>query len=87
MTNLDDDEKRRLFQTLDLHTRQNEAIDRGLYGDKVNKVKGALDRIEAIELWITKHNLKTAYVSGATATAMIAAKMFWDWMVEKMKHQ
>jgi len=94
MNQLNDDEKRRLFQTLDKHTEQNDNIERGLYGDKKkkNKVPGAIDdiaelrnEIGKINSWINKHNLKTAYISGGVATGVIFCKMAWDWITLKTK--
>jgi len=86
MSQFNDDEKRRLFQTLDMHSDQNAKIERGLYGDPENKVKGALDQIEdlkgqihKIEYWILKHNLKTAFISGVTASVVLFAKMVGSW--------
>lgn len=91
MSQLSEDEKTRLFMTLDKHTEQNEKIERGLYGDEPNNVKGALDQIEelrsqvrGIQSWISKHNLKTAYMSGFVACVVIGAKMFWDWLMAKV---
>ena len=88
MSQLNDDEKRRLFQTLDKHTEQNDKIERGLYGDKPNKVKGALDTIEdlkteiiKINTWINKYQLKTAYLSGAVAGVILYFKYIWDWFM------
>ena len=90
MPQLSEDEKNRLFMTLDFHTKQNETIERGLYGDKANKVPGALDQIEELRLeikkiqaWINKHNLKTAYVSGVVASVVLLFKAGWDWIIYK----
>ena len=85
MSQLNDDEKRRLFQTLDLHTQQNDETNRGLYGDKKNGVKGALERLDKIETWIENHNLKTAYVSGSVAAGILFLKIGWDWLTKMKK--
>ncbi len=90
MSQLSEDEKDRLFTTLDRHTEQNEKIERGLYGDRPNNVKGALDQIEdlknqirVIQSWINRHNLKTAYMSGAVATFVVFVKMAWDYIMQR----
>ena len=86
MPQLSEDEKSRLFKTLDMHTEQNEKIERGLYGDAPNKVKGAIERIERIEKWIENHNVKTAYISGMVATAILFLKIGWDWLIEHVRN-
>lgn len=85
MPNLNDDEKNRLFMTLDAQTRQLERLERGVYGDKENGVKGMIARIEHIESWITKSKQKIAYISGACAVIAIGLKMAWDYVLEHFK--
>jgi hypothetical protein len=85
MPNLNKNEKNRLFMTLDKHTEQNEKIERGLYGDQQNKVKGLIERVETIERWIMQHNIKTAYISGITAAVIVMLKVGWDWICSRMK--
>ena len=79
-----------MFKTLDMHTEQNEKIERGLYGDAPNKVKGALEQISdlrrdvrSVQDWIDQHNLKTAYISGFTAACILALKAGWDYITKK----
>lgn len=71
--------------TLDKHTEQNDKIERGLYGDEINKVKGIIERVEKIEIWISNHNLKTAYLSGAVAVIVLSIKIGIDWLIVKIK--
>jgi hypothetical protein len=82
---LNEDEKNRLFMTLDLHTRQNEKIERALYGDKENRVKGLMERTTNIETWITKSNLKIAYVTGMVVVATYFTSVAWEWLKGKLK--
>ncbi len=90
-------EKQRLFELLNQHTAQNETIEqqnakieRGLYGDAPNGVKGALGQIadlkadvKVIQGWIDQHNLKTAYISGVVAACVVALRASWEWMTRK----
>ncbi len=56
-------------------------IKRGLYGDTNNKTKGIVERVGNIEMWITKSNLKIAYVSGGILVVVVAFKAAWAWML------
>lgn len=85
MPQLTDDEKNRLFDTLDAQTRQLQSLERGMYGDKDNRVKGVLDRLAHIEAWVTRSKMKIAYISGAVGAAVVGLKMGWDWIVEHWK--
>jgi hypothetical protein len=80
---LTEDDKKRLFMTLDLHTKQNESIERALYGDKANKVKGLLERTQHIESWITASKVKIAYISGGVAVFVVLLKLCWEWLSGK----
>jgi len=44
-----------------------------------------MERVETIEKWINKHNLKTAYMSGSVAAGIIGLKATWDYFVAKIK--
>ena len=79
------EEKNRLFMTLDAQTEKLSKIERGVYGDKANHVKGALERLEGIEEWMGKVKLKTAYISGAVAIVAFLAMRFWEWLVNSKK--
>lgn len=84
MSQLSEDEKNRLFMTLDLHTKQNETLMRGMYGDEENKVKGLMDRTEHIEAWITRSKMKIAWLSGSMAVVVIGLKMAWEATLERI---
>lgn len=91
MSQLTEDEKNRLFLTLDLHTeqnkemkKQNENIERALYGDEKNKVKGLLERVGTIEGWITDSKAKIVFWSGAAFGVLMVVKALWDWIKTKL---
>lgn len=73
------DEKKRIFMTLDAQTVLIEKFDRGMYGDKENRVKGLNDRVETIESYILKTKFKVTFIAGACAVVSFEAHRLWEW--------
>jgi hypothetical protein len=72
-------EKQRLFMTLDLHTRQNENIERALYGDEKNGQKGVIHIVGDHEKWIKGMDKKMLMLLGGVLTIMGAGHL-WEWV-------
>ena len=84
------DEKHKLFTTL---AEQSDALadlkggmekmNRGMYGDKENKQKGALEDIAEIKAWIEKSKVKVTIISTVAATIGFFLNKGWEWAVHK----
>lgn len=90
MPQLTDDEKARLFMTLDAQTEQlttlekkTEKIERGMYGDTDNGSKGLIHDMKFVKAWIADHKLKVAYLTGIFTTIGFALKALWEWATRK----
>jgi hypothetical protein len=81
MNELTEHEKDRLFATLDKQTAQLANLERGMYGDPANKVKGIVDEVADIKRWIEKSKRKIAWIAGfGTAIGLLLNKV-WEWIV------
>lgn len=82
---LTQDEKNRIFMTLDAQTEVLESLKRGMYGDDKNKQKGLVDDVQDIKAWVEKSKKKIAYLTGiATAVGFLLNKA-WDWWTSNHK--
>ena len=79
--NLSQDEKNRIFMTLDAQTKILERLERGMYGDKENGVKGVLKDVAEIKKWIAASKVKIAFISGIGATVGFFSAKAWEWLV------
>lgn len=88
------DEKNRLFMTLDANTVSTKNIERGMYGDPVNGVKGFHERLLDIEAkfekrltlledFVLKMKFKMTFISGVTALIVLEARTLWEWITNK----
>lgn len=82
-TEMNTDEKRRLFKILDSQSEQLDRLEVGMYGDEKNKIKGVIERLVHVEHWITKANLKIAMVTGIFTAMLFALKLAWDYITAK----
>ena len=76
-----------LLNSVEETRKTTDKIERGVYGDAANGVKGLIEhhretdvRIGNIERWVTASKMKVAYVSGFVAAIMIGIRMFWEWL-------
>lgn len=76
MSNMTPDEKDKLICSV-------ERIERGLYGDPENGVRGVIDRVAHIERWITKQSLRIAFLTGIFITIGFLIKTAWEWVTRK----
>lgn len=97
MADLTQDEKDRLFLTLDAHTetlkgqnataaKQSEKLqllEQGMFGNKQLRQPGLISDVEDVKKWIAKMSLNIAYISGGISLAVIAGKAIWDWATKK----
>lgn len=80
---LNDDEKRRLFMTLDAQTKQLERLEQGMFGDEKLKQPGLINDMIYVKRWISAYRLKIAYITGAcTAIGYLATKA-WEYFTTK----
>ena len=77
---LNQDEKNRLFLTLDAQTRQLERLERGIFGDKDLKIDGLIRDVDDIKKWRTSLKLKISFVSGAFVSAWEGLKWLLDYL-------
>lgn len=90
MTPLDQDEKNRLFMTLDAinakQDQQNTKIDRlerGMYGDEQLKQAGLIDDMIAVKNWIVAAKAKITFFAGVGTAIGFAVAKAWEWFVGK----
>ena len=97
MSELNPDEKNRLFMTLDSHTqilgkqteiadrqsRQLEKIDRALFGDKEIEHAGLVKDVSEIKKFIAKCVIKGAFVLGGCASIWFLIKLGLDYAARK----
>lgn len=77
---LNQDEKNRLFLTLDAQTRQLDRLERGIFGDKDLKIAGLIRDVDDIKKWRNGLKLKIAFISGAFASAWEGGKWLLDYL-------
>lgn len=75
------DEKKRIFMTLDAQTVMIQKIERGIYGDKENGVKGALKDISEIKKWIAASKVKITFISGIGVAIGFIFTRVWEWAI------
>lgn len=80
---LTEDEKNRLFMTLDAQTRQLERLDRGMYGDEKLRQPGLIDDMIEVKKWIMGAKLKITFLSGIGMTIGFLLSRAWEWFVGK----
>lgn len=68
MPNLDQDEKNRLFMTMD-------SIHRGIYGDEQNGHPGLLHEVNELKKWRDSINYRIAYMTGGFAIVCFLIEM------------
>lgn len=83
MGNMTEDEKGRLFATLDAQTNQLRRLEMGMYGDEKLGHKGLVKDMEYVLRWITKSKVKIAWVSGFCTAIGFGIKGLWDWITRK----
>lgn len=59
------------------------AIERGLYGDEKNRIRGLIDDMTDLKKWQSNISAKILFVSGVCTAICFSAKMFWEWMTKK----
>ena len=73
----------RILEHLDSQTEEIAKINRGLYGDPANEIKGALKRLSEVETEVStlkEFKKKIVYFVGAVTTAAtLAFELVGDW--------
>lgn len=83
MPQFDENEKQRLFLTLDAQTKQLERLERGMYGDDKLKQPGLIEDMLAVKKWIMEAKLKITFLSGIGMTLGFIASKIWEWLIGK----
>lgn len=83
--NLTPQEKDRIFDTLDVQTKILEKLERGMYGDRQNKVAGVLDDVSDIKAWIAKSKIKISFIAGIGTAIGFGMAKGWEWAVNHFK--
>lgn len=97
MPNLDENEKNRLFMTLDaINKKQDEqsaAIARGekkvdrlnlaVWGDKDLGIDGLQKDMKFVMGWITKMTMKVSFIAGGVSVAFFLVKALWEFILAK----
>lgn len=83
MPQLTDDEKARLFMTLDAQTKQLNKLEQGMYGDKDLGVNGLIDDMKYVKQWISKQKLRIAFFTGVCTVIGFLLKSAWEYFVNK----
>lgn len=83
MPQLTDDEKSRLFMTLDAQTKQLEKLETGMYGDTKLGIKGLIQDMEYVKGWISKQKRKIAFVTGIFTVIGFFVTRGWEYFINK----
>lgn len=91
------EDKNRLFMTLDEIVRKQKAqdvilsmqsdqlakLEQGMFGDIKLKQDGLIQDMIFVKDWISKNKLRTAYLTGIITTVFFGIKTAIDWLVGK----
>lgn len=82
--NLTEDEKKRLFQSLERLEESQYKTNQALFGDKAIGLDGVMDDVKSLKHWRNELALKTSYLAGIIAVVTTAALMFGKYVVYKI---
>lgn len=78
-----DDEKNRLFMTLDAQTKQLNRLEQGMFGDDKLQQPGLIKDMLEVKAWILRYRMKAAFVSGAGAVIGFILAKIWEVLTRK----
>lgn len=78
-----EDEKNRLFMTLDKQTEQLKRLELGMYGDAELGQPGLIKNMAYVLRWISEQKLKVAFISGICVAVGFAIKAVWEYITAR----
>lgn len=81
MPNLSEDEKHRLFMTLDAQTKQLNKLETGMFGDEKLRQKGLIDDMIEVKNWIQQAKLKVTFIAGIGAACGFFFTKIWEYII------
>lgn len=83
MSQLTEQEKNLLFETLEKQNKSLARLEQGMYGDDQLGIKGLISDMHYVKKWIAGHKLKVAYLTGIFTAVGFGVKAAWEYVTRK----
>jgi len=82
--NLNEDEKRRLFETLERLEESQYKTNQTLFGDKAIGLDGVMDDVKSLKHWRNEVAMRTSYIAGIVAVIVTGLTLFSKFIMYKL---
>jgi len=82
--NLNEDEKRRLFETLERLEESQYKTNQALFGDKAIGLDGVMDDVKSLKHWRNEVAMRTSYIAGIVAVIVTGLTLFSKFIMYKL---